>query len=149
MHEDYNYYDPSDYLNMHNVKLNGGAIDQEWSYSLNNSVYFSQNDQRLINEIIRQLKPIVKRSVKKQLKYYMERQMLKELKKSGFMLNTLDSEEFANIEEFWFQKIFKFFWLIFFMAVTNMGTANFADRIKLICESGFRVPKMRIVKIYP
>jgi hypothetical protein len=46
-----------------------------------------------MNEIVRRLKPIIKKTVKKQLKYYMEKQMLKELKKSGFMLNSFDSAE--------------------------------------------------------
>ena len=78
--------------NLHSSKLNHG-IEQEWSYSLNNSAYFSQDDQRLMNEIVRMLKPIIKKTVKKQLRYYMEKQMVKELQKNGFMLNTFDSAE--------------------------------------------------------
>lgn len=86
--------------NLHSNKLTHG-IEQEWSYSLNNSAYFSQGDQRLMNEIVRMLKPIIKKTVKKQLKYYMEKQMIKELQKNGFMLNTFDSADcFDNLNEF-------------------------------------------------
>ena len=51
-------------------------------------------------EIIRKLKPIIKKNIKKQIKYYMEKQMIKELQKNGFMLSKINTDSFINLEDF-------------------------------------------------
>lgn len=84
--------------NEYGHKMKG--IEQEWSYSLNNSTHFSNNDQRLMSEIIRKLKPIIKKTIKKQIKHYMEKQMIKELHKNGFMLSKINTDSFINLEDF-------------------------------------------------
>ncbi len=92
-----NYY--GGYYNACENMRNG--FDQEWSYSLkDNSQCLSVSDQRIVNEILRKLKPIVKKNVKKQIKYYMEKRMLKELKKTGFRLSKDTTNSFTNHEEF-------------------------------------------------
>ncbi len=96
-YDNYNYY--GGYYNGNGNVRN--VFDQEWSYSLKeNSQCFSVSDQRIINEVLRKLKPIVKKNIKKQIKYYMEKSMLKELKKTGFMLSKDTTASFTNLEEF-------------------------------------------------
>ncbi len=108
-------YEPNDYYNNNNNQnINNNdkmLIDQDWSYSLNSNA-FSGNEQRLIAEIVRKLKPIINKCVKKEIKNFMEQQQqqqtnnnnnnannMKEVTKKNF-INQLDKNSLTNIGDF-------------------------------------------------
>jgi hypothetical protein len=50
--------------------------EQDWSYSQNSNAHnLSVNDQKLVAEIIRQLKPYIYKSIRKEVKVYFERNL--------------------------------------------------------------------------
>ena len=91
-------YDIDEFSDIEPDKLNG--IEQDWSYSLNNSTCFSGNDQRLINEIIRKLKPIIKKCVTKQMKRFIEKQMIQKYGDLFSKLSNINSSSYTNLEDF-------------------------------------------------
>ena len=91
-------YDIDELSDIEADKLNG--IEQDWSYSLNNSTCFSGNDQRLINEIIRKLKPIIKKCVTKQMKRFIEKQMIQKYGDLFSKLSNMNSSSYTNLEDF-------------------------------------------------
>jgi hypothetical protein len=70
-------------------------IDQDWSYSLNSNA-FSGNEQRLIAEIVRKLKPIINKCVRKEIKNFMDQQQQQQQQQQA---NNLNNNNNNNIKE--------------------------------------------------
>jgi hypothetical protein len=68
-------------------------VEQDWSYSLN-STLLSVYDQKLIAEIIRKLKPYVRKCVRKEVKHFFEKHVNKDC------LNSTWSHELKNKDVF-------------------------------------------------
>lgn len=67
---------PGNYYNNFNMHANKFMFDQDWSYSQtqnSNAMNFSLNDQKLIGEIVRKLKPYIYKTIRKEVRLYFER----------------------------------------------------------------------------